>query len=79
LEDGHVRNVYDRATLADVVQAMQRRLVVAALVGLLAFGAPSVRAATIRVPPALVRVQAGPSAGAEAWRQFFEPLRAELN
>jgi hypothetical protein len=74
-----VRHVYDRANLDGVLRAMQRRLAVAALVGLLAFGAPSVRTAAIRVPPALVRVQVGPSAGAEAWRQFFEPLRAELN
>lgn len=70
---------FDRASFDGVLQAMQRRLVAAALVGLLAFGAPSVRAAAIRVPPALVRVQVGPSAGAEAWRQFFGPLRPELN
>jgi hypothetical protein len=75
----HVRPIDDRANLDDVLQALQRRLVAAALVGLLAFGAPSVRAAAVRVPPALVRVQVGPGAGAEAWRQFFEPLRAELN
>ena len=27
----------------------------------------------------LVRVRVGPSPGAQAWRQFFDPLRAELN
>jgi hypothetical protein len=62
-----------------VLPAMQRRLVTAVVVGLLAFGVPSSRSMTVRIPPALVRVQVGPSAGAEAWRQFFEPLRAELN
>jgi hypothetical protein len=79
LEATCVRHAYDRAIIDDVLQAMQRRLVAAAVVGLLAFGAPSVRTATIRVPPALVRVQEGPGPGAEAWRSFFEPLRAELN
>jgi hypothetical protein len=69
----------ERATLDGVLQTMQRRLVAVAVVGLLAFGVPSTRVAAMRVPPALVRVQVGPSAGAEAWRRFFEPLRADLN
>jgi hypothetical protein len=59
--------------------ALQRRLVTAAVVGLLTFGAPPPRGVPLRLPPALVRVQEGPSAGATAWRAFFEPLRAELN
>jgi hypothetical protein len=67
------------AILDGVLQGLQRRLVTAAVVGLLAFGLPSTRPGAFRVPPALVRVQSGPSAGAEAWRQFFAPLRAELN
>ncbi len=65
--------------LDDVLEVMQRRLVAAVVVGLLAFGAPSPRTTAVRIPPAMVRVQVGPSAGAQAWRQFFEPLRAELN
>jgi hypothetical protein len=68
-----------RTILDDVLQGLQRRLVAAVVVGLLAFGVPSTRADAFRVPPALVRVQSGPSAGAEAWRQFFAPLRAEPN
>lgn len=71
--------VFDRATLDDVLQALQRRLVAAVVVGLLAFGVPSAPATALRIPPALVRVQVGPSAGAEAWRRFFGPLRADLN
>jgi hypothetical protein len=71
--------VGEGAILDDVLQGLQRRLVTAVVVGLLAFGVPSTRAEALRVPPALVRVQSGPSAGAEAWRQFFAPLRAELN
>lgn len=58
---------------------LRRRLVTTVVVGLLAFGAPPPRAVPLRLPPALVRVQDGPSLGAQAWRQFFEPLRAELN
>lgn len=58
---------------------LRRRLVTTVVVGLLAFGAPPPRAVPLRLPPALVRVQDGPSLGALAWRQFFEPLRAELN
>jgi hypothetical protein len=74
------RGVVGEVPILDgVLQALQRRLVTAAVVGLLAFGVPSARTDAFRVPPALVRVQSGPSAGAEAWRQFFAPLRAELN
>jgi len=62
-----------------VLAALRRRLVTGVVVGMLAFGAPPPRAVLLRPPPALVRVQAGPSAGAEAWREFFGPLRAELN
>ena len=58
---------------------LRRRLVTAVVVGLLAFGAPAPRTLPLRLPPALVRVQAEPSPGALAWRQFFDPLRAELN
>jgi hypothetical protein len=58
---------------------LRRRLVTAVVVGLLAFGEPPPRAVPLRLPPALVRVQAEPSPGALAWRQFFDPLRAELN
>jgi hypothetical protein len=72
-------SVDEREILDDVLQAMRRRFVAAAVVGLLAFGVPSTRSAATRTPPALVRVQTGPGAGAEAWRSFFEPLRAELN
>jgi len=61
------------------LQYLRRRLVTAVVVGLLAFGAPPPRAVPLRLPPALVRVQAEPSPGALAWRQFFDPLRAELN
>ena len=60
------------------LQHLRRRLVTTVVVGLLAFGAPP-RAVPLRLPPALVRVQAEPSPGALAWRQFFDPLRAELN
>jgi hypothetical protein len=58
---------------------LRRRLVTTVVVGLLAFGAPPPRAIPLRLPPALVRVQDPPSLGAQAWRQFFDPLRAELN
>lgn len=58
---------------------LRRRLVTTVVVGLLAFGAPPPRAVPLRLPPALVRVQDPPSLGAQAWRQFFDPLRAELN
>jgi hypothetical protein len=58
---------------------LRRRLVTTVVVGLLAFGAPPPRAVPLRLPPALVRVQDPPSLGARAWRQFFDPLRAELN
>lgn len=63
----------------DVLTALRRRLVTTVVVGLLTFGAPPPRTIPMRLPPALVRVQNGPSAGALAWRQFFGPLRAELN
>ena len=69
----------DRGILDRLRRALRQRLVAAAVVGLLAFGVPSERAGAMRRPPALVRVQLGPSAGAEAWRRFFEPLRADLN
>ena len=65
--------------LDDVLGALRRRLVTSVVVGLLAFGAPSPRAIPLRLPPALVRLQFGQSPGAKAWRQFFGPLRAELN
>lgn len=68
-----------RAIFEGVLPNVQRRLVTAVVVGLLAFGEPSPRSVPIRLPPALVRVQNGPSAGAEAWQRFFGPLRAELN
>jgi hypothetical protein len=68
-----------RAIFDGVLPSVQRRLVTAVVVGLLAFGEPSPRAIPVRLPPALVRVQTGPSAGAEAWQTFFAPLRAELN
>ena len=58
---------------------LRRRLVTTVVVGLLAFGAPPPRVVPLRLPPALVRVQDPPSLGAQAWRQFFDPLRAELN
>lgn len=63
----------------DVWTALRRRLVTGAVVGLLAFGAPPPRAIPLRLPPALVRVQVGPSPGALAWSEFFDTLRAELN
>lgn len=63
----------------DVRTALRRRLLAGVVVGLLAFGAPSPRAVPLRLPPALVRVQDPPSPGALAWREFFDPLRAELN
>ena len=59
--------------------ALRRRLVAGVVVGLLAFGEPPPRGTPLRVPPALVRVQIGPSPGALAWRAFFDPLRAEPN
>jgi hypothetical protein len=65
--------------LEGALRHLRRRLVTAAVVGLLAFGAPPPRAVPLRLPPALVRVQDPPSLGAQAWRQFFDPLRAELN
>jgi len=65
--------------LEDANRHLRRRLVTAVVVGLLAFGAPPPRALPLRLPPALVRVQAQPSPGALAWREFFGPLRAELN
>ena len=65
--------------LDDVLATLRRRLVTTVVVGLLAFGTPPPRAVPLRLPPALVRVHVGPSPGALAWRQFFEPLRAELN
>jgi hypothetical protein len=63
----------------DVRTALRRRLLASVVVGLLAFGAPPPRAVPLRLPPALVRVQDPPSPGALAWREFFDPLRAELN
>lgn len=63
----------------DVLATLRRRLLAGVVVGLLAFGAPPPRAVPLRLPPALVRVQVGPSAGVLAWREFFDPLRAELN
>lgn len=65
--------------LVDLVANLRRRLTTAVVVGLLAFGEPSPRFAPVAFPPALVRVQDGPSLGAQAWRAFFDPLRAELN
>jgi hypothetical protein len=65
--------------LEDVLASLQRRLVTTVVVGLLTFGAPPPRAVPLRLPPALVRLQVGPSPGAQAWREFFGPLRAELN
>ena len=65
--------------LDDVLAALRRRLVTSVVVGLLAFGAPPPCAVPLRLPPALVRLQVGPSPGAQAWREFFGPLRAELN
>lgn len=63
----------------DLWTSLRRRLVTAVVVGLLAFGAPPPRTVSLRTPPALVRVHVGPGAGAEAFRVFFAPLRAELN
>ena len=63
----------------DVWKALRGRLLAGIVVGLLAFGAPPPRAVPLRLPPALVRVQDPPSPGALAWREFFDPLRAELN
>jgi hypothetical protein len=63
----------------DVRTALRGRLLAGVVVGLLAFGAPAPRAVPLRLPPALVRVQAPPTPGALAWREFFDPLRAELN
>lgn len=65
--------------LDDVLATLRRRLVTTVVVGMLTFGAPPPRAIPLRLPPALVRVQVGPSAGAQAWCQFFDPLRADLN
>ena len=77
--DGTSGGPRERGILDRLRGALRRRLVAAAVVGLLAFGVPAERAGALRMPPALVRVQVGPSAGAEAWRRFFDPLRAELN
>ena len=63
----------------DVWTALRGRLLAGIVVGLLAFGAPPPRAVPLRLPPALVRVQDAPSPGALAWREFFDPLRPELN
>jgi hypothetical protein len=63
----------------DVRTALRGRLLAGVVVGLLAFGAPSPRAVPLRLPPALVRVQEPPTPGAVAWREFFDPLRPELN
>jgi len=65
--------------LDDVLAALRRRLVTSVVVGLLAFGSPPPRAVPLWLPPALVRLQVGPSPGAQAWRDFFGPLRAELS
>ena len=64
---------------AYVWTALRRRLVSGAVAGLLTFGQLPPRGLPLRVPPALVRVRVGPSPGALAWREFFDPLRAELN
>lgn len=64
---------------ADVRTTLRGRLLAGVVVGLLAFGAPAPRAVPLQLPPALVRVQEPPTAGAVAWREFFEPLRADLN
>lgn len=65
--------------LDEVLAILRRRLVTSVVVGLLTFGTPPPRTIPLRLPPALVYVQVGPSPGAQAWRQFFDPLRAELN
>lgn len=64
---------------AGIAAAFRRRLVTATIVGMLALGAPAPRADAPRTPPALVRVQDGPSAGAIAWRDLVGPYRPMLN
>jgi hypothetical protein len=63
--------------LGAMVLGVQRRMTVAAVVGLLTFGAPAPRAVTLAGPPAVVRVQVS-SPGAEAWRALF-PARPAPN
>lgn len=62
-----------------IATAFRRRLVTATLVGLLALGTPAFRHQVLRAPPALVRVQDGPSAGAIAWRELLGPTERTLN
>lgn len=62
-----------------IATSFRRRLVTATIVGLLLMGTPAARAETLRPPPALVRVQDGPSAGAIAWRELVGPYRTMLN
>lgn len=64
---------------AGFAAAFRRRLVTATVVGMLVMGTPAPRFDALRTPPALVRVQDGPSAGAIAWRDLMGPYRPTLN